>query len=382
LAQAILALGLSAKALRAVAALLFFSTDMSLNPDFSALRRLRIVALQRTCEAQPCARSIRDPVKRLIWSFLQPALVGYEASATTVAGGRGLGGGASQLRFPEGIALARDGSLLVADVGNHRVQRVPAGSCTGVTVAGGRGMGPAPDQLSSPRSVAVCPDGCLLVADATNGRVQRFEPGSTTGAIAAGADWRIPDAPNELRFPVDVAIAPDGEFFVADSQSGCVWRVGAERSLSVAASSSPGRDGATAMQLIHMPCAVVVAPDGGLFMAERMGHRVLRFAPGSPQGDIAAGGCGRGTAARQLDQPSALALRSDGALLVADAANHRVQLFALGSEEGVTVAGTGVRGTGAEQLHGPAGVLLAPDGALLVSDSGNHRVQRFAALHA
>src|SRR4029453_2291969 len=72
-------------------------------------------------------------------------------------------GPAARARFhtPSGIAVAPDGSLYVADTGNHRIRAVtPAGG--GVTVAGrggpGRGDGRVSEaQFNGPIGIAVVP---------------------------------------------------------------------------------------------------------------------------------------------------------------------------------------------------------------------------------
>jgi RHS repeat-associated protein len=104
--------------------------------------------------------------------------VGPDGIMTTVAGnglyGYGGDGGPAiqaQLQEPRGVALGRDGSLYIVDTGNHRIRWVgPDGIIT--TVAGthisgyGGDGGPATAAvLSFPQGVAVAPDGSLYIAD-------------------------------------------------------------------------------------------------------------------------------------------------------------------------------------------------------------------------
>ena len=65
-------------------------------------------------------------------------------SGTTVAGGNGSGSAANQFTNPSAIFVTASGVVYVADPGNRRVQRFPAGSTSatnGTTVAGGNGSG-------------------------------------------------------------------------------------------------------------------------------------------------------------------------------------------------------------------------------------------------
>jgi len=98
----------------------------------------------------------------------------------TPAGGFGSeGDGEGQFHYPFDIASGSDGSLYVVDFGGHRLQRFTSdGRFTGVFGGPGR----APGKLSEPRGVAVLAgeDGdWVLIADTGNHRVQRFRwPGN------------------------------------------------------------------------------------------------------------------------------------------------------------------------------------------------------------
>ena len=67
--------------------------------------------------------------------------------AQVVAGGNGRGDRLDQLDRPSGIAVERDGAVLVADTFNNRVVRWRAGAQVGEVVAGGNGEGDRVDQL-------------------------------------------------------------------------------------------------------------------------------------------------------------------------------------------------------------------------------------------
>jgi RHS repeat-associated protein len=119
----------------------------------------------------------------------------------TVAGTGGSGssgdGGpatAAQLGEPTGVAVGR-GAVYVSDRIHHKVWRLNSdGTITrfvGTGVSGGEGDGGAPQQsqLSFPQALATAPDGSLLIGDAGNGRVRRAViglPGFTD------ADFSIP----------------------------------------------------------------------------------------------------------------------------------------------------------------------------------------------
>ncbi len=100
----------------------------------------------------------------------------------TVAGGN-QGNGSNDLTQPQGLYVDATGNIYVADQGNHRIQRFPAGSnatTNAITVAGGNGPGSAANQLNSPSGVYVDGAGNIYIADTQNERIQKWpRPGIT-----------------------------------------------------------------------------------------------------------------------------------------------------------------------------------------------------------
>jgi sugar lactone lactonase YvrE len=140
-----------------------------------------------------------------------------------VAGGNGRGNALNQLCIPHGVAVANDGSIFVADMGNHRVVKWGVGAGHGVVVAGGNGPGSALNQLFWPRGVAFAPDGAVIVADEKNDRVVRWDEGAHEGIVVAGGHGRG-NALSQLCGPVGVALTKSGDILVADTGNNRVMR--------------------------------------------------------------------------------------------------------------------------------------------------------------
>ena len=105
--------------------------------------------------------------------------IGVNITSQVVAGIQGVPGTASnRLNRPAGVYVSRvDGTIYVADTGNHRIQRYSAGALTGVTIAGSsNGLpGPGLSALNGPYGIAFDPNETYFyVADYYNNRVQRF----------------------------------------------------------------------------------------------------------------------------------------------------------------------------------------------------------------
>jgi len=82
-----------------------------------------------------------------------------------------------QLDNPSFITDAKDGNLLIADTGNHRIVEI-TGDGKFFEHHGRRGS--APGRLLSPRGLALTDDESLVISDSGNNRVHFFQPGQAT----------------------------------------------------------------------------------------------------------------------------------------------------------------------------------------------------------
>ena len=121
----------------------------------------------------------------------------------TVVGTGTAGSGATELNWPRGIALTAEGDYVVADRFNHRIQRCAAASpgtdCE--TIAGGSQGGGLP-QLDGPEDVAIAADGDLLIADSGNHRLQRCVVGGLCVTVFGGYGTGLA----EFKYPASVVI--------------------------------------------------------------------------------------------------------------------------------------------------------------------------------
>lgn len=120
-----------------------------------------------------------------------------------LVGGRGIGKG--QFDSPTGIAVDRNGNILVADTGNKRIEKFsPTGSfLSAVGITSGQ------EQLAAPNGIAVDRAGNVYVADAGNHRVQKLAPDGTLLA-----EWKGPDS--GFYGPRRIAIGRDDSIYVVD----------------------------------------------------------------------------------------------------------------------------------------------------------------------
>jgi hypothetical protein len=306
---------------------------------------------------------------------------------------------------PAGIVALDDGSFYFADRFRRRVGAVsPDGQLTWVVGRGACGF-PGPSGTSArnaclggPTGLALAEDGTLLIADAAGHRVYRVDPVWDHVSTVLGADTAglapegavAADAP--CRRPVAVALGPDGSIYVAEAGNQRVARIGVDGRVATAAgtpgTAGDGGDGGPAgAASLTIPAGLAWMADT-LYVADGGTHRIRRIVGDTIRAYAGLGAPGfagdRGPAGAALFRdPGALA--AAGTLLfIADRGNHRVRIIRVGPDTVDTYGGTGVAMPGPDELEigrtglaGPAG-LAAAGRFLFVSDSGGYVVRRVA----
>jgi sugar lactone lactonase YvrE len=269
-----------------------------------------------------------------------------------VQGFAGDGGAATdaELDSPSGLALDASGNLYIADSHNHRVREVMAATGTIRTVAGVDGAGFSGDgglatvaRLDLPTALAVDAVGNLYVADMDNHRVRRIAAGTgiiTTfagnGVEAFAGDGGVATAAS-IDSPNGLAVDFAGDLYLADTHNGRVRVVnGVTGFISTVAGVGGaqffgGDDGPATTAVLALPQGLTMDAAGNLYVADSDNHRIRRISPVgvittvAGQGAEAFAGDGAPAVAASLDTPRAVAISPGGLLTLADSKNQRVR---------------------------------------------------------
>ena len=145
-------------------------------------------------------------------------LISPNGQVTTLAGAKGPGyedGPANIARFdtPCGVAVALDGSVIVADTGNHRLRRI-TGDAKVSTIQVIFATEAA--QLSNVTGLALTHDGFLYVTESDLGRVIQIGPDGTARIIAANGSG-FSDTRDRFNQMAGITVDRAGDLYVADS---------------------------------------------------------------------------------------------------------------------------------------------------------------------
>ncbi|MCB1022105.1 MAG: hypothetical protein KDC27_19395, partial [Acidobacteria bacterium] len=296
------------------------------------------------------------------------------------------------LQSPQDVALARDGSLLIADTGNRVIRRVsPQGKITtfaGTGQEGSDGDGGLAINASFRTPVSVATDGLgnTYVADAADHRVRKIDShgvirnfagvgvsGFQGDGGAAASAW--------LSSPYGVAVNPLGSVLIADTGNNRVRLVTSDGLIqTIAGTGEPGDSGDAGPAIgakLDGPTSIAVSKLFTIFLTDSGNRKVRRID-------------GNGLIYTVVDDPNAdsdqgaplsVTLDPNEQLVLSDARDHHLVVFGLDNQMH-PLAGQdwpGPMGDGGPalqaELHSPGGSETNPFGDIFLADAANHKVR-------
>lgn len=260
-----------------------------------------------------------------------------QAQAVSFAGVQIVAGTGLKLNAPngsQGIAADRAGNLFVADTGNNRVVKFPAGGAAQSTVGSG---------LSAPAAVAVDAAGDVFIADTGNVRVVEIPAGNGAQTTLASA----------MTDPIGVAVDANGDVYIADYGNGL---------LEIPSGGKLELLSAYDEEYIN---SVAVDGKGDIFVSSTRTWDGIIYAPGSSAKEIVPASCQSWDCLTTVSSyPSIQGVAVDASGNVYVAQLNGVQEYTGGKDVGTIGTGIGVA----------AGVAVDPMGDVFIADTANNDV--------
>jgi DNA-binding beta-propeller fold protein YncE len=287
---------------------------------------------------------------------------------------------------PRGIAVARDGTIVVADSDLNQIH-IYGNDGTLRRSVGSRGNGQ--DQFNEPRGVAVGPDGSIYVADTWNARVVKLSPtgdwvtswgnGATEfgeGRVASVTDGtEAGNQANPLGFfgPRGIAVSQRGEVFIADTGNKRIVVTDSNGNYLYqwgSFGSDPGK--------FNEPVGVAVDVDGAVIVGDTWNGRVQYFSTlGNEDGRVNTMPIQlwkvAGWQAQTYDDPYVTVF--DGNAFASIPKRNAVGTAGIDGNERFRWGGNG---TDNASFMNPSGLAASADGRIYVLDRGNNRILVFA----
>ena len=272
------------------------------------------------------------------------------------------------LPLPNALEVGPDGMLYFPVLGTNEICKIDPAGGTSQRVAG---------DLGGPTSVKFDSKGQIVSTQVGSGQVLRIDPrtgdrsllaslspgidnltfvgerlfvshftGSITEILRDGTTTTA--VPGGLSWPLDIAMADDGNLYIADGHH--MFVIAPSGALQVVAMfMTPGFPGNV---------RGLAAVGGGELLVTTANGQVSRYRPAKSESEVLCDG---------LDQPYGVALAADGAVVVAELGTGRVLSVTQGN---VQVLASG--------LLSPVGVATTSDGAVFVSEQAAGRVVKLS----
>ncbi len=281
-----------------------------------------------------------------------------------ILGGSGSSPGA--FSAPRGLAVDPAGMIYIADSNNHRIQVLsPTGELQrswGAFADFSAGE-PPPGSFNQPWDLALASDGSVIVVDTWNHRVQRFNSlGESEGIFETTSDRLTPAG---LYGPRAVAIDGQDRVFVVDTGNKRVLIFSLEGTLLNSFGS-----GGLGLGNLDEPVGIGVDRDGKVWIADTWNRRVQAFDEivGS-QFEAVTEWLIDGWYSQSIENKPYLAISPQGHICVTDPEGGRVLCF---TQEGEFQLGF----TGGGMIL-PSGIAFDSACRIWVSDAGSDRILRF-----
>jgi len=274
-------------------------------------------------------------------------VVAADGTISTFAGGTGAASacaftgpvGSLRMNKPRGVAVDGSGNVYIADTGASCIRKVDTGGTVtrfaggGSTTACNTAVAPTNLSLSNPSGLAVAPDGTVIVADTGRSCIRRLTA-TTTSLVAGGGSTSSCGSTTatgvSLSQPIGVAVDDTGAIYIADTGRNCIRKVsGTTVTAVMGGGNTTSCTGSTAPTSVRLasPEGVAVASSGTIYVADT-GRRCVRQLSGGTATPVAftgtnssAGDDGPALAAT-IRTPAMLTVLADGDVLVSDRATN------------------------------------------------------------
>lgn len=354
------------------------------------------------------------------FTFFLDAVHAQQYTITTIAGtgtagstGNGAPAGAAAVNYPQGLAIAADGSLFFGQPADHTIRRIDATTGnmehvagTGIVGYNGNG-GPASEAgLAYPFGLSFNAEGDLLIAERDAYRIRVISAADGTistfaGTLSPGNNTEVPALAAGLHAPMGVRVRANGDVLLSVIGNNYVRYVDADSLYlhafaGVGTPAYSGDGGPAVAAAMNQPYDIAESSNGDVYICD-INNAAIRKVDAITGVITTVAGIGTGTAAYNgdgipaveatLGLPLCIVLDGEDNLYISDANHNRIRRVDAGTGMISTIAGTGTPGYNGDDIsattagiNAPGGIVIDGDGRLFFADAGNHRIRMLTPL--
>ena len=314
-------------------------------------------------------------------------------------------GTAARFSDPSGLARDAAGNLYVCDARNHVIRKIAPGGVV-TTIAGQAGVSGAVNGSGSaarfcfPSDIAVAPNGTLYVADTGNHCIRKIttagvvstlagDLGSaddidvtygSTDLVSVGVDLDGTGSAARFNSPSGITYAPGDFLYVSDTGNQLIRKV----TLSGAATTVAGKagewgtaDGAGTNARFSAPMGLCIGTDGNLYIADSTNHTIRSMTPqfvvSTYAGNALEAACKPGPRlTARFSEPTDITPHPSGGFIICDSFGNA--MFRLTAEGNVTIL-TQHEDASPNALANPNSAVCDAYGNVYVSDTFHQEVR-------
>jgi hypothetical protein len=229
--------------------------------------------------------------------------IGLDGIVRTIAGTGDIGlidglGSRSKFNYPHGVAVMADQTIIITDTHNHRIRAIGLDQVVR-TIAGTGHLGfldgtAIESEFRFPYGITVMPNQTIIVADTYNQCIRAISAtrainNAIPNDILTVADYTVRTIAGSIRglqdghgidaqfeYPVGVAIINDHTIIVADKDNHCIRAIDEHYDVSsIAGTNVHGNaNGLGVLARFNIPIGIAVGPYGTIYVADSQNQRI------------------------------------------------------------------------------------------------------------
>ena len=185
--------------------------------------------------------------------------------------------------YPRGIAIRNNGTIIVADTGNCKIRGIDLdGNVFTIVGTGEKGDKDGPGNEASfkfPQGVAIRDDGTIIVADSHNHKIRGIDLDGNVYTITGTREEGDKDGPgNEatFKYPSDIAIRDDGTMIVSDTGNHKIRGIDLDGNVyTIAGTGESGdKDGTGNEATFNSSQGIAIRDDGTIIVVDKFNHKI------------------------------------------------------------------------------------------------------------